>query len=167
MKTCSNPKCVQINPQPLINFYKKKHTSQGLNARCIKCTNRQTDAWVARNLERVRAIKRKWSENNREKHRENNRIWYRNNPDKKNAQVRKYQASKLKRTPSWLTYEQNKENETFYIEAAKITKLTGIPHEVDHIEPLQGKNVSGLHVPWNLQILPRLSNRQKNNKRKI
>lgn len=43
------------------------------------------------------------------------------------------------------------------------TQVTGIPHEVDHIIPLQGKNVSGLHVPSNLRIITRIENRRKRN----
>jgi len=52
----------------------------------------------------------------------------------------------------------------FYIEAAKLTKETGISHEVDHIIPLQGEFVSDLHVHNNLQIIPRSKNRSRKNK---
>lgn len=34
-------------------------------------------------------------------------------------------------------------------------------YEVDHIVPLHGENVSGLHVPWNLKVIPKTINRAK------
>jgi hypothetical protein len=48
-----------------------------------------------------------------------------------------------------------------YLEAQRLTKETGIPHEVDHIYPLQGKNYRGKHTPENLQIVPLYWNRGK------
>lgn len=51
-----------------------------------------------------------------------------------------------------------------YIEAQRITLSTGIPHEVDHIIPLRGRLVSGLHVHENLRIIPRTENRKKGNR---
>lgn len=73
-------------------------------------------------------------------------------------------AAKLKRTPTWLT-----EYDLFFIEEiyhlAKLrSDILGIKYEIDHIIPLQGKLVSGLHVPNNLQILPRSENRRKGNR---
>lgn len=58
----------------------------------------------------------------------------------------------------------HKEIMKIYLECKKVTEITGNLHEVDHIIPLAGKNISGLHVPWNLQILPHKENRKKSNK---
>jgi hypothetical protein len=64
-------------------------------------------------------------------------------------------------TPKWADLNVIKE---VYIQAQELTKQTGIPYEVDHIIPLQGKLVSGLHVLANLQILTEKENQTKNNK---
>lgn len=64
-----------------------------------------------------------------------------------------------KATPVWTDLEKIKQ---FYVEAQKLTKETGVPHEVDHIIPIKGKLVSGLHVPANLQILTEKQNQTKN-----
>ena len=71
--------------------------------------------------------------------------------------------AKLKRTPKWLTKEQFNEIEEFYTLSYELRWLSEEQLQVDHIVPLQGKNVSGLHVPWNLQILPKSQNRSKHN----
>jgi 5-methylcytosine-specific restriction endonuclease McrA len=66
-------------------------------------------------------------------------------------------------TPDWLTTEQFKQIRDIYERAISISKLTGIPHAVDHIIPLVHQDVCGLHVPWNLQILTREANATKSN----
>jgi 5-methylcytosine-specific restriction endonuclease McrA len=80
-----------------------------------------------------------------------------------NASCRKYQCSKMNRTPKWLNENQLLEIKEFYIVAAELSWLSEGGLEVDHIVPLQGKNVSGLHVPWNLQIIPTRANQIKGN----
>ena len=51
----------------------------------------------------------------------------------------------------------------FYEQARSLTRSTGVKHEVDHIVPLRGKTVCGLHVPWNLQVITRHENATKYN----
>ena len=68
---------------------------------------------------------------------------------------------KVKRaTPPWADMNKIK---WFYLEAARITKETGVTHEVDHIVPLTNKIVSGLHCEFNLQILTKTENIRKHN----
>lgn len=80
------------------------------------------------------------------------------------AQSAKYRAIQAQATPSWLTKEQKAEINEFYILAHELTQKTGIKHEVDHIHPLQGTNFTGLHVPWNLQVITKSQNCLKSNK---
>jgi len=84
------------------------------------------------------------------------------NRDKINAYKAKYQANRRGRQKHGLMQlnpAQKAEIEGFY----QFCKLFA-GHEVDHIVPLMGKNVSGLHVPWNLQILTAEQNRSKGNR---
>ena len=73
-------------------------------------------------------------------------------------------AKKMQATPQWLSEEQMDEIKYIYSVAKDATILTGEPYHVDHIVPLKGKNVCGLHVPWNLQILPATENLTKGNR---
>ena len=77
-----------------------------------------------------------------------------------NARKMLRHAEKLQRTPAWADLEAIT---AIYNECKQRTLDTGIPHEVDHIYPLRGKHVSGLHVENNLQILTRSENRRKSN----
>ena len=83
---------------------------------------------------------------------------------KNSRKAAKRRTKILTQTPSWLTKEQRDDIINIYQAAAARTMHTNIQHEVDHIVPLRGENVSGLHVPWNLQILTEQENRQKSNK---
>jgi 5-methylcytosine-specific restriction endonuclease McrA len=66
--------------------------------------------------------------------------------------------------PSSLTAEQEQQIKDFYWLAKDLTAVSGETYHVDHIVPLQGKNVCGLHVPWNLQVLPADINLSKGNR---
>lgn len=66
--------------------------------------------------------------------------------------------------PKWLTREQAKEINDKYIHMRDCRAVTGEEYHVDHIVPLKGENICGLHVPWNLQVLPAYINERKSNK---
>lgn len=85
-------------------------------------------------------------------------------PEKVNAKENKRKAAKLQRIPCWLTADDLWMIEQAYEICALRTKMTGIEWHVDHIIPLQGKNVSGLHTPYNLQVIPASWNTAKGNK---
>ena len=66
--------------------------------------------------------------------------------------------------PKWLTKDQAKEINDMYIHMRDCRAVTGEEYHVDHIVPLKGENICGLHVPWNLQVLPAYINERKSNK---
>jgi len=80
------------------------------------------------------------------------------------AMAAKRRAAKLLRTPAWLIATDIRAITDLYRFAAQRTVETGVQWHVDHIVPLQGQFVSGLHVPWNLQLLPAADNIAKHNR---
>lgn len=78
------------------------------------------------------------------------------------ARMALHRARKLNRLPVWVTQSHIDEMKLLYEESFTMSEHK--PFEVDHIVPLQGNDMCGLHVPWNLQIVPRRINRQKKNK---
>jgi hypothetical protein len=73
----------------------------------------------------------------------------------------KRRAAQLQRTPLWADMAAIR---AVYAEAARLTRSTGTVHHVDHVLPLQGLLVSGLHVHTNLQILTAAENSRKRNR---
>lgn len=86
--------------------------------------------------------------------------WKADNKDKTAEATRARQAGLKQRTPTWANRQTMAD---VYAAARTITRLTGTQHHVDHILPLHGRNVSGLHVFSNLQILPESANLRKGN----
>ena len=130
--------------------------------------------WALDNPEKSKAIRGK--EENRAKARIRTKAWAEVNKDRKKAADREYvknnkaliRSYKAKRrakernaTPAWLSNEQIAEIKTIYAESERLSNETGVRHEVDHIVPLSGKTVSGLHVPWNLRAIPAVENNRR------
>jgi hypothetical protein len=93
----------------------------------------------------------------------NKEVYYRNKPLRAHHQAKR-RACKLQATPSWLTdHDWGLIKKTY--EAAKLAEEKyKEPYHVDHIVPLQGENICGLHVPWNLQVIKACDNMSKGNK---
>ena len=67
-------------------------------------------------------------------------------------------------TPAWLTKAERLQMRELYVQARKLTAVTGERYVVDHIAPLRGESVCGLHVPWNLRVITQDENLRKSNK---
>jgi len=89
------------------------------------------------------------------------KTWRETHKDAADAMYACKRAAKINRSVSWAG---NSKIAEFYKEACRLSSVTGIPHHVDHIIPLQGALVSGLHVETNLQVLPGVDNIRKRNK---
>ena len=115
-------------------FYKDKSKPDGLEGLCKVCTN----------------IK--------------NKAWRQANPIKDYTRWLKRDLAKKQRTVSWdkeltdLAVEEGLDN------CKRLEQLTGVVWHLDHIVPLRGKTVSGLHVWNNFQLLPASVNISKGNK---
>ena len=90
--------------------------------------------------------------------------WKENNPELVKADNKHRRNKHRLATPNWLTQEHKAQIKQKYIEAMAITRGTGVAHVVDHIVPLRGELVSGLHVPWNLAVITSKANSKKSNK---
>lgn len=147
----------------------------------------KTMDWKSRNKEKVRAIFKAWSKTESGKRsqakrsknitllrrlglyvqdkknlRTCDRRWKKNNPDKVLSSNAIRRASRIMATPPWV---DKIELGKIYSRAVKKTHSTGNSYHVDHIWPLKGNDFSGLHVPWNLQIISALENLRKKNYR--
>lgn len=116
-------------------------------------------------VRRARALKSYYADHEKSKKLQLER--QKQNLDKAAAYQATRRALKMQRTPSWLTEIDKERIQNEYKLAALQSKLTGEPWHVDHVIPLQGKFVSGLHVPSNLKAIRGKDNISKHNKFEI
>lgn len=120
--------------------------------------------WGAANPERVLQKAKDWYQKNKERAKQTRKVYYEANKPKFAALSVKRQNAKAQRTPAWLTSFDFVKIECLYQLAAMRTRESGFAWHVDHVIPLRGKLVSGLHVPDNLKVIPASENRVKKNK---
>ncbi|MBB3256863.1 hypothetical protein FHW21_001712 [Paraburkholderia sp. WP4_3_2] len=183
-KLCS--KCKKVHAVAADAFSRNKNTKDGLAAHCKSCAsaaykdfyNRNRDKLVRRASEQVLARRRRDPEYDRKlsrdakrrelsdpiryaRHLERYREWSKANPGK-TAELRARRREEVARaTPRWADLF---EIHAKYKESNRLTKETGILHHVDHIIPIRGKLVCGLHVPHNLRVIPATENLRKSNR---
>lgn len=107
---------------------------------------------------RVKMTEHKALPGNREKANASGRKWAKSNPAANAASRAKQRGDRAQATPHWYNSALV---QLIYRACKSRTDRTGVKHEVDHIVPIHGKLVSGLHVHDNLQIIPMVDNRRK------
>jgi 5-methylcytosine-specific restriction endonuclease McrA len=90
--------------------------------------------------------------------------WKNNNPEEVKASTNDRRRRHKNATPKWLTKEDKAQIRQMYLDALTTSRITGVHYVVDHITPIRGDTVCGLHVPWNLRVITQEENLRKSNK---
>ncbi len=168
LRSCGT--CKEI--KPIASFHVRRASTDGLAYKCADCVKEANvrwrednpgafQAWYAANKERRANYWRGWYEKNKVHRSASYAAWAKKSQHIINAIVARRTAAKLRATPKWADPDAIRE---FYSMAAWLTAETGVKHEVDHIYPLQGKSVCGLHCEANLQVLTKTENIRKSNR---
>lgn len=136
--------------KPESSFYRNAQRRTGRDHYCIDCRKAYTKRWSK-------------TPAGEECRRLNRRNFYLSNRDYELSKSRQWRKGVRQGTPSWLTETHHRQIEYIYAQARDCRFVTGEPYEVDHIVPIRGEHICGLHVPWNLQVLPADLNRAKSN----
>lgn len=183
------PKC--NTTLPISQFYVDRHSKDGRTAYCKSCRNAAVNKYREENRDSHNAYRREYAKSNPQvirlqskraylRHREQmlasaTKHYHENkvsisikrrehrqaHPEKFNAWTRDRLALKLKRKPKWANDELVLRK---YQLAQVMTNRTGIQHVVDHVYPLKGALVSGLHTEANLMVVSADYNLRKSNK---
>ena len=126
--------------------------------------------------EEVKDKKNEWYEANKEQvmnaakirpieiKREYQKAWKERNTTWVRADTKARRRKHREATPKWLTKKEKAEIRQLYQIAITMSKTTGEQYVVDHIVPLRGNDICGLHVPWNLRVITQEENLKKSNK---
>lgn len=154
-------------------FYKVSSKKGTYAGNCKACEKQRYRKYYSLNKDKVASRTNLYRQENNDKHNEYSKKYYSlnqakvrqrhknhyelNKPMFRQKTMLRY-AKKTQQTPNWLNKAHIAEIEGFYV-FCQIFK----GFEVDHIVPINGKKVSGMHVPWNLQAITAKQNRAKGN----
>jgi hypothetical protein len=110
-------------------------------------------SYRAEHQEEMATATRNWRINNIDHVKASVARWKAENPERVRASDAKRGIAERVATPLWLTSDQRGAMKVLYAKARLVTKQTGVVHHVDHIVPIQGKDVCGLNVPWNMRVV--------------
>jgi hypothetical protein len=168
--------------QPCKHGHVALRKTKGACVECLKIewvntAQKRQNYFVAYNKsERGKESKRRYYEANREtviaraqarpaeEKRRYSQEWKKNNPVWIRADTKARRRKHRLATPPWITKAQKAEMRELYRIAITMTRTTGEKYVVDHIVPLRGEGVCGLHVPWNLRVITQEENLKKSNR---
>ena len=185
MKKCSHCK----EHKELIKFSKNKARYDGFCNLCKKCEGNAKKTRMA--TPEGKAVRKKWEENHKEQrvaynaeympkyyrehkgdYRRRSDRWNKDNHERAKELWRNYYHTPKGKAQHAANESRRRARKLMgaygfihlKAEIDKIYQNRPEGYHVDHIIPLRGKNVCGLHVPWNLQYLPAAENIKKNNR---
>ncbi len=145
MKTCN--KCYKVKSEEL--FCRDKYKSDGLCTKCKACEK----------------VYREANKDRRSAYDKSRAVDFTLLDEAKRSECRVFHyTSKRRKSPKWLNDEDRWLISEIYETCLLRSKLTGVKHNVDHIIPLNGRLVTGLHVPENLCVITARENQAKSNK---
>jgi hypothetical protein len=180
--------------RPLSDFYKRKDSPSGYRNDCKDCRKlvssknhfanhkvkkaKLRSAYENRKANNPNLLAEEYAKNrdkdleksklayqaNAEDRKAKQRLWSKINRGTANALSKNYKLKKINATPKWLSESQLLHIKCKY-QLAAMLNIHGVePWHVDHIVPIRGKDVCGLHVPWNLRVIPAKENMTKGNR---
>jgi hypothetical protein len=142
--------CGQV--KPVDDFHKCSRNKCGRQSSCKSCKRKLSERRYSEKRDHILKVSKEWSKLNEEKHNQLRRDWRKRSHDGRMSSL-----TKSGHAPKWLTEEDRSRIKAIYMEARRVGLV------VDHIIPLRGDTVCGLHVPANLQLLTYKDNQAKSN----